>query len=268
LMTYLAAPDPERWAGLAFVRCLGWFDQGTMRSDELRERFETQCSSMGSEGYRQIIEDLPEERAYGGLGWDHGEDPLSVPCALPLEGIQALTPGLLAIGVVMDDMHGFEANVYKGAWLGFLRLYNLVQFLPLSGYFTRAGAAKGVYEAIPWRYAKAVLVPEGEPETEGGAPETGEVIAEAVAEVQDGLRQVMAKGCPPPEVAYELQDENGAISAEAELAWPERRVAGLLPEQHAFAAVFAASGWVTITLDPDGQWVGRADALLMGDRHD
>ena len=47
-------------------------------------------------------------------------------------------------------------------------------------------------------------MPEGESETEGGAPETDEVIAEAVAEVQEGLRQVMAKGCPPPEVAYEL----------------------------------------------------------------
>lgn len=270
LMAYLAEPEPEKWAGLAFVRCLGWFDKQTMRSEALRERFEARFSSMGSEGFRQAIGDLPGDRAYGGLAWALGEDPLSVLCVLPLEGIQALEPGLLAIGIVMDDSHGFETDVYKAAWFGLLRLYNLLQFLPLTGYFTQAGAGKGVYEPITLGYAKTVLAPEGELAVEGlgGAPEIDEAIDESVAEVREGLRQLVTQGCPLPQVAFELQDGQGEIVAEAELAWPERRVAGLLREQEVFSAVFEASGWTTITLDPDGQWVGRTDALLMGVKHD
>jgi DEAD/DEAH box helicase domain-containing protein len=195
---------------------------------------------------------------------------LSVLCVLPLEGIQALEPGLLAIGIVMDDSHGFETDVYKAAWFGLLRLYNLLQFLPLTGYFTQAGAGKGVYEPITLGYAKTVLAPEGELAVEGlgGAPEIDEAIDESVAEVREGLRQLVTQGCPLPQVAFELQDGQGEIVAEAELAWPERRVAGLLREQEVFSAVFEASGWTTITLDPDGQWVGRTDALLMGVKHD
>jgi hypothetical protein len=54
-------------------------------------------------------------------------------------------------------------------------------------------------------------------------------------------------GAAPPEVGFELVDEGGAISAEAELAWTDHRIAVLLPEQKTFAAAFVAAGWEVFT---------------------
>lgn len=51
------------------------------------------------------------------------------------------------------------------------------------------------------------------------------------------------KGLPFPEAGYELKDESGRICAQAELAWPERKVAALLPEDFAHQHAFESRGW-------------------------
>jgi DEAD/DEAH box helicase domain-containing protein len=52
-----------------------------------------------------------------------------------------------------------------------------------------------------------------------------------------------------PEVGYELQDEQGRVCAEAELAWPSKKVAMLLPEQDGAKAEFVAQGWRVFSTD-------------------
>jgi hypothetical protein len=48
---------------------------------------------------------------------------------------------------------------------------------------------------------------------------------------------------PPPDVpSYELR-RNGQIVAEAELGWPDRKVAVMLPGQTAHKDIFEEQGW-------------------------
>ena len=47
----------------------------------------------------------------------------------------------------------------------------------------------------------------------------------------------------PPVAAFKLTGPAGRVIAEAELAWPERKVVVLLSEQREWAALFAGAGW-------------------------
>jgi DEAD/DEAH box helicase domain-containing protein len=46
-----------------------------------------------------------------------------------------------------------------------------------------------------------------------------------------------------PEIGFELQDEQGRVCAEAELAWPDKQVAVVLPERSAAPDIFRERGW-------------------------
>ncbi|MGP0066024.1 MAG: DrmB family protein [Isosphaeraceae bacterium] len=61
--------------------------------------------------------------------------------------------------------------------------------------------------------------------------------------VQEFLRGWIARGLPMPEVGYELQDGKGRVCAQAELAWPQRKVAAMLPEGGDHRAEFEKRGW-------------------------
>ncbi|MBK6287409.1 MAG: hypothetical protein IPF49_07200 [Gammaproteobacteria bacterium] len=52
---------------------------------------------------------------------------------------------------------------------------------------------------------------------------------------------------PPPEVGFELLDQDGRVAGEAELAWPERRIAMVLDEHQ--IALFEELGWRAFTPD-------------------
>jgi ATP-dependent helicase YprA (DUF1998 family) len=70
---------------------------------------------------------------------------------------------------------------------------------------------------------------------------------------KDLIRVCDQQGRPLPEVGYELQDEQGRVCAEAELAWSTKKVALLLPEQVAASADFTAQGWKVFSTEDEQQ---------------
>lgn len=54
---------------------------------------------------------------------------------------------------------------------------------------------------------------------------------------------------------HELADERGSVLAEAELAWPQHRVAVLLPDQEDLSGVWSKAGWriVLVGLELDAE---------------
>jgi hypothetical protein len=70
---------------------------------------------------------------------------------------------------------------------------------------------------------------------------------------RDLLRACADQGRPLPEVGYELQDEQGRVCAEGELAWPSKQVALLLPEQAEAEAEFVAQGWKVFSKEGEHQ---------------
>ena len=67
-----------------------------------------------------------------------------------------------------------------------------------------------------------------------------------------GLVRTLFRGrVPIPVVGFELTRRTGAVLAESELAWPERMVAVLLPEQREWKASFENADWCVIDADTD-----------------
>ncbi|MCU1267562.1 MAG: box helicase [Acidobacteria bacterium] len=55
-------------------------------------------------------------------------------------------------------------------------------------------------------------------------------------------------GLPFPDVGYELVDANGSVMGQAELAWLDKKLAVLLPEQSESTPAFEAKGWKILML--------------------
>ena len=78
------------------------------------------------------------------------------------------------------------------------------------------------------------------------------VVALAEPDVKDFLVALSATGAKIPEVCYELEGDKGMVLAEAELAWPDPKVALLLEYQiEESGPVFKDQGWEIITTDTD-----------------
>jgi hypothetical protein len=60
--------------------------------------------------------------------------------------------------------------------------------------------------------------------------------------VQGFLRSWVGRNLPTPEVGHEIQ-EKGRVCAQAELAWPEKKVAVVLPEGADARGAFERRGW-------------------------
>ena len=75
------------------------------------------------------------------------------------------------------------------------------------------------------------------------------------------VRTLFRRRVPIPVVGYELTRHTGAVLAESELAWPDRMVAVLLPEQRDWKAPFERDGWRVI--DADDEDAGEALAGVL-----
>ena len=60
---------------------------------------------------------------------------------------------------------------------------------------------------------------------------------------QEFVRSWAKAGRPLPVVGFELQDGKGRICGQAELAWPQHRVAAMFPEDEQGKASFEQQGW-------------------------
>jgi len=81
---------------------------------------------------------------------------------------------------------------------------------------------------------------------------------------QDFLRSWAKRGLPLPEVGYELQDENGRVCSQAELAWPDRKVAAILPEGGDHRTPFAQRGWTVFDALELARHEAQVKSLLEG----
>lgn len=72
-----------------------------------------------------------------------------------------------------------------------------------------------------------------------------EYIDDSAKAMADKLIAISAPA--PSSVGYELEDSMGAGIAEAEMAWEEKKIVYLLPDQEAYRSIFENQGWAVIT---------------------
>ena len=257
LLRYLTEPVPEKWKRAVFTAFIGLFEQRRtesgeprMLSPELRSRFDAAVEASLPGQVREAVEelarrevpdDLQHRVAVAGCGVWHGTAPrfADLFLTLPLSAAQTGEPDYVtAIVHLHDDAPTRGHPRYRPIWNGVLRLYNLLQFLPGAWWTTRSGVERDLYP----EYAST-----DQPPPVSGRPDGWEEAMELAApELRSAMEQWSALGLPVPEAGFELIDQVGRVIAEAELAWPDRRVAVLLPEQREWTALFADAGWKVV----------------------
>jgi Lhr-like helicase len=84
-----------------------------------------------------------------------------------------------------------------------------------------------------------------------GSPGIGKLIAEADSLAYSAISACAKNGWSLPEVGYEPTGPDGSIIGLVELAWPQQRIAAIMPEQKAYGELLEKNGWTIIELPVD-----------------
>ena len=222
LIQYLAAPDAFAWKRAVFTRLLPVFEPATMQDGGLADRVRSLVQR--PDGLQDAFSDLPVPLAFAlRCERQDAQDALAeLALALPLAAVDAAEPDALLAVLHVNDALLAETDA-RALWNGVLRLYNLLQFLPGAWWTTAMGVDRGNYASF------GATVGAGDAELNDSA--WAEAASLANSELREVLLQMAEMGMPVPEVGFELADSAGRVVAEAELAWPDERLAVLLGEE-------------------------------------
>jgi DEAD/DEAH box helicase domain-containing protein len=182
------------------------------------------------------------------------DDPVTVWGVTTPEAVQSLQNGInqaggsTIVGLHLATDNGQQADRFEASWNGFLRLYNLLQFVPeCYPVSSEAEAFKGYDELLGTRTAPAPdePLPAGKSFDEEEWEEAREFAIEEVGPLLDYLYEETA---PAPSVPYELM-RDGEIVATAELGWAQSQVAVLAPNQGGNGEAFEDKGWTVFSWD-------------------
>lgn len=98
----------------------------------------------------QELDDLNGSVAVGGISVASLKDPLTVMCVLPTDALVNKNTESLFVNLCLDTSVNSDEKVNHQAWLGFIRLYNIFQFLPYASFVSKDGVEAGLYEGIAW----------------------------------------------------------------------------------------------------------------------
>ncbi len=173
--------------------------------------------------------------------------------------------GIVAILEDPDDdaVHAVDAG-FETIWNGFLRAYNLLQFLPNTLFFTRKGLKDHQYDGLVLSTSHTGFTPSAEDDQReetgtvratdaaaGTTPEAGpwnevrELVNEALADLIHRLENCHAA---VPVVGEEFEHQ-GVVLGELELAWHDRQVGVYDVENAGLQAALSEKGWQLFTID-------------------
>lgn len=165
-----------------------------------------------------------------------------------------ITDGLGA--VLLDPSKSKDDAALRAAWRDWLHAFNILQALPNHLMMESSGLEQGDYAGLAPSQTKLST-----PDAAAG-DDWSAAIGSMFEELRAGAKLLESKGLPPPEVVgFEHAVENGAVEAEAELAWISRQVVVLAPYQIDYASRWTTLGWrVVVAMNDD--WTTSVLKLL------
>jgi DEAD/DEAH box helicase domain-containing protein len=137
---------------------------------------------------------------------------------------------------------------FKNVWNGFLRLYNLMQFLPECLFVTAQGLQDNVYQALEFVFAGHIS-PTRHDDIEPHLSEYADLLD---SDVLEALRTLVSQGARIPDadaVPYELCGPRGNITGQAELAWEEQHIAFIYQDDTESQQACERAGWTVYTVE-------------------
>jgi DEAD/DEAH box helicase domain-containing protein len=153
---------------------------------------------------------------------------------------------------LMDECSAGGTPEWRRGWREFLRLCNVLQFLPEAAWMTSTGLQEGLYGSL----LECDAVAERKPSNAAIELLLADVLnadARQIVIAADAATLVL------PEIGFEITDSEGEIVAFAELAWPIQKVCVLTQMQEEFADAARAAGWRVLTV---GEVIPASEKLL------
>jgi len=242
LVQLLKAPDFNTWGRHAFIHASMHLDHKRFASTKgLKEWKEEFAAAMSPD----VTEFVQEQIKHSDDTWYYGlsvRNTMRIFAAISKNALQTgHVPGMYLSCCIEDIPKNRDAPEFEAVWNGYLRFYNLMQFLPHACFATR----QGIMDGHTFQFASETD-PGG---TQQDHPEWEEVYELTHEKNHELIRKLAKTGCPAPEIGYELINADGAIIAEAEFAWPDMKIAFLEADQASDAEIFKQSGWQAIMID-------------------
>lgn len=261
LLRFLAHPEPEAWQRWAKYQMMAQVPETMLKISvaDQREREAAWCESLQSYLPQSLWSHAQVQGANYLSQWPENEDCQGF-SRLPRQALNQKDV-FLSADAELVNVWVLKSPVDRKAWNGWLRLYNLFQFLPHTYFLPRWSDMSAELQDRFERLLAEPLPPAGvKPET---PPQTADWVRddEALNQWQAALdlcdedmlpllNALKTARWPVPEVGYEVQDAQGKIlGGVLELAYPLSQLAFVLPEQTEDAAVYIDLGWRLVTYD-------------------
>ena len=124
-----------------------------------------------------------------------------------------------------DDDDLADKSHFKAAWNGFIRMYNVYQFIPEAVFITSKGISEGHYL---WLMTDAGTEKDRIPDE---SDSLAALRAVTDAHIHPLLSFLVEHSLPLPEAGFELCDEKDEIIATAELCWPDKKIVFLRDDE-------------------------------------
>jgi len=218
LIKYLSNPGKDNWQGYAALRVLSWLDQNSMQDENVLNRLKADSQLFPG----QFMDQMSSIKLIFSTINTLEEKPVSFKTYIAggADVVRTLNVDELMLAVVYQANEP-DSEVTKRTWQKLLQVINLGQFLPNFFAGTEKGIADGGFSKLSWGAIKDKVV----------SSEWDSILALVDEDISDLLVEVLNHDIEIPDVGYELEDETGAVVAEAELAWLSNKVALMMPYQ-------------------------------------
>ncbi len=167
----------------------------------------------------------------------------------PVAYAKGKTDGLTAPGVVLlDDVDFDDVDTLHLNWRKWLALFNQQQMLPGMLLATRTAMDAG--DCAGWTAAPQAGAGLGPASADQQmlAKEWADAIDQTLEPLRPGLRELAALQALLPMIGHELANARNQVVAEAEMAWPDKRLVLLTAEQEDMADLWTEAGWMVLQL--------------------
>ena len=236
LVRFLTQPDHQAWAKYAAISAIV-MPSTVMVSEVVADTLRAEVLNTGSvtlpAGGGTLFAGLFERK------FSDGAPMFGLITIAPKEAVMQGDPrGIECVARFFDEPGAATQPGFKAAWVGFLRAFNIFQFLPHGFFVSSRGLQTNAYATLADSFSRSTG-----PKPPDDHPELVELLGLTDPEAHSLLRLISSEGLPLPEPGYELAGIAGEVVATAELAWPKFKLALLLDEETESEAVFIEAQW-------------------------
>jgi DEAD/DEAH box helicase domain-containing protein len=231
---YLNTPDRGIWMNYAWAFCYAHLDPSLLSDETGHFHWKEKAKQISGDLF-QLFYPFDSSVLCGSSVCEQW----SIHVAQDLKQVQTMDVSSMKVLLHLDDR--MREDGFQKEWNSFLRLLNLMQFLPGCIAHTASGRElTAEIEALCRDAEEIARLPEGN-------EEWSEVLELAHPSVADLCRSLQDNGSAVPEVGVDLTGNNDEVVCNAELVWPDEKLIVLLSGDMGDSRILEEMGWKVIS---------------------